>query len=521
MANRARRWPADPPPPTVRSVAAPGSGERWYARYALLLGPVLAAYLFLDRGVAHLHVPGTPLYLGETLLAVGLVGALLATGHLRGAIASDPLLSVLTGFMLWGLVRAVPQVEHYGLYTLRDSALWYYGLFALLLVASYSVLPDLLVRLSRQFSRLVPLLAVWLPFALVFEKVNPIHIHFPGSDVPALSHKPGNIEVVAVVALAFMWLVPDPRRSTRSRAGLSVLALLTIGATATQNRGGAFAGALALAVGLCFRRDRARLVIRLAAVALVALGLAGLAGLSVSTGRSNERNISVGQLLTNLKSLSGAKTPGNLQATVDFRKRLLTRVLAKEVHQGKVMQGFGFGPNLALVGGVSPTAAKNPNLDLRSPHDSTFDVLARMGVIGLALWGLLWLWWFVRLARARSRLGTDDLWRRSLIEWCLVAVLAILVNSFFDPTLEGAQVAALCWTLFGVGAIAANQRLWTWQGAASQGFDLAQVQLSGSPSSTPDVGVHPALGRPGCRAVGRGGATPAPGPPNGDRPWKG
>lgn len=479
LASRARRWPADPPLPTLGSIAPPGSGELWYARYALFLGPVLAAYLFLDRGVAHLHVPGTPLYLGETLLLVGLAGALLATGHLRAAIASDPLLSVLTGFMLWGLLRAVPQIEHYGLDTLRDSALWYYGLFALLLVASYAVLPDLLVRLARRFSRLLPLLLIWLPFALVFQKVTPVHVHFPGSDVPALSHKPGNIEVVAVLALLFMWLAPDARRSARSRAGLSILAILTIVATTTQNRGGAVAAALALAVALCFRRDRARLIIRLAAVALLVLGFAGLAGLSVQTGRSNQRNISVSQLFTNLKSLSGAKTAGNLQATVDFRKRLLTRVLAKEVHQGKVMQGFGFGPNLALVAGVSPKAAKNPNLELRSPHDSTFDVLARMGVIGLALWGLLWLCWFLRLARVRSRLGADEQWRRSLIEWSLVSVLAILVNSFFDPTLEGAQVAALCWTLFAVGAIAANNRLWTWQGAAPQG-----------------EGASPALGHP-------------------------
>jgi hypothetical protein len=38
-----------------------------------------------------------------------------------------------------------------------------------------------------------------------------------------------------------------------------------------------------------------------------------------------------------------------------------------------------------------------------------------------------------------------------LIEVSLVGAVAILVNSYFDPTLESPQVALWLWTLVGVG----------------------------------------------------------------------
>jgi hypothetical protein len=45
---------------------------------------------------------------------------------------------------------------------------------------------------------------------------------------------------------------------------------------------------------------------------------------------------------------------------------------------------------------------------------------------------------------------------RGVIGVCIAGVTAILLNSFFDPTLEGAQVAAVLFTLFGLGIVAAR-----------------------------------------------------------------
>ena len=50
--------------------------------------------------------------------------------------------------------------------------------------------------------------------------------------------------------------------------------------------------------------------------------------------------------------------------------------------------------------------------------------------------------------------------RRQVGVLCIMVVTAILVSSFFDPQLEGAQIAALLWTTFGVGVAVTSFRGW-------------------------------------------------------------
>src|SRR5271165_1564693 len=65
---------------------------RWYG-WALCV--ILGSYLFLDRGIAHLHIPGTFLYIGETTIVIGLAGLVVGTNWLRPAIARDRLVHLL------------------------------------------------------------------------------------------------------------------------------------------------------------------------------------------------------------------------------------------------------------------------------------------------------------------------------------------------------------------------------------------------------------------------------------------
>ena len=51
--------------------------------FSRLLGPLLAGYLLFDKAFAYVHLPGTPLYIGEIVLVVGVFGSLAATGYLR------------------------------------------------------------------------------------------------------------------------------------------------------------------------------------------------------------------------------------------------------------------------------------------------------------------------------------------------------------------------------------------------------------------------------------------------------
>ena len=49
----------------------------------------------------------------------------------------------------------------------------------------------------------------------------------------------------------------------------------------------------------------------------------------------------------------------------------------------------------------------------------------------------------------------------------LMVTTAILVSSFFDPQLEGPQVAALLWTAFGIGVAVTTVRPWFGGGTAA------------------------------------------------------
>jgi ABC-type antimicrobial peptide transport system permease subunit len=79
----------------------------------------------------------------------------------------------------------------------------------------------------------------------------------------------------------------------------------------------------------------------------------------------------------------------------------------------------------------------------------------------LAIWLALWGTWFFVALRARLRLRAMG-WsfERGIVEVCIAGVLTILVNAYFDPTLESAQVAFWLWTLVGLtlGIIAVSRR---------------------------------------------------------------
>ncbi|HEU5392204.1 MAG TPA: hypothetical protein VFV73_40575, partial [Streptosporangiaceae bacterium] len=96
---------------------------RLLALYGRLLGPLLAGYLMFDKAFAYIHLPGTPLYVGEFVLLTGGLGVLAATGYLRAAIADAPVLVMLGAFFCWGFLRFLPGLRAYGVVAVRDFAL--------------------------------------------------------------------------------------------------------------------------------------------------------------------------------------------------------------------------------------------------------------------------------------------------------------------------------------------------------------------------------------------------------------
>jgi hypothetical protein len=416
---------------------------------AALFPPVLAGYALLDRGFAWLHIPGTPIFAGELLVGVSVIVALVATPFLRRGMHHSAVAKLLLIFGAWGLLRTLPYLGRYGTNAMRDAVLWYYSLLVIPVVALVLAFPALPNDWATRYRRFVPWLLVWSPVAVFFDKASthglgPI---VPGSPGIALwSHKPGNLATNAVIAVAFLWLVPGT--AWRRRYVLTGLATLVLLVIATQNRGGFLAGLAGLAVLWLFASKRARMVGGM--LAIVALLLVVGWSLNVHLKGEQNRSVSVGQLAQNVGSLTGktqSQSNSNLQSTAAWRGQLWTAVVQKVKDENKVLTGLGFGRDIAAELGFQGQQEQT----LRSPHNSHIDVFARMGAVGAALWILLWIVWYAVALRGRSRLrAIGRHLERGLVELSIVGVTAILVNAYFDPTLESPQVAIWLWTLVGL-----------------------------------------------------------------------
>ena len=93
-----------------------------------------------------------------------------------------------------------------------------------------------------------------------------------------------------------------------------------------------------------------------------------------------------------------------------------------------------------------------------------------MGLLGAALWVILWAIWFRHLWKARKRFQlVEEDQRSGFLAWCMVAAITLLINGIFDPSLEGPQAAAWLWCIYGLGAFVAvegNIVRWRQQGPA-------------------------------------------------------
>ncbi len=437
---------------------------RLYRWFGNLLGFLVLAYLFLDRGIAHFHLPKTPFFIGELTLAFGLLAVLVGTQWLRRSLSNDLLMATLIAFMAWGVLRTVPNLHVFGIQvTVRDAALWYYAAFAIAFLAATTAVPGLLRKMVDGFKVAVIPLTIWLPVALLLERSGVLGPRFRYSSVPLLSHKPGNICCAAVICLVFLLLV-SPFSSPRPMAGrimrlgnygssfrnlLIVINVFTLLLGATQTRGGAIAELVAVVLMfiLMDRGRRSRIAMSFVAGLALVLGFGLVTGASYHT---EKRTISVSQLFENAQSVDGGTDQNpQLSGSVNFRFDLWGTILAKQASTSHLVIGFGMGPNLARTGGLNPRPNQPATLQLRSAHNSLLDIFARLGIIGAGLFTLFFVGWFRRLKRGHRQSSDDE--TRGMIGVCMCGTLAILINCFFDPTIEGAQVAVVMYLLVGIG----------------------------------------------------------------------
>ena len=163
---------------------------------------------------------------------------------------------------------------------------------------------------------------------------------------------------------------------------------------------------------------------------------------------TTRRPATLGQVLDNLLSLFTSSDDPGLEGTKQFRLAWWGTIIDYTVRGEHFWTGKGFGVNLADDDGFQSTADGS----LRAPHNSHLTVLARMGVPGIAIWLSLLIAFAVGMLRttiAHRRAG--DVALAAIGGWILVYWFAMIVNTSFDPYLEGPQGGIWFWALTGFG----------------------------------------------------------------------
>lgn len=419
--------------------------------FEVMLFLLLGIYILFDRAGAWIHIPGTPLFIGELTIVIGV--AAMASMHLPvgKAVRTSPALKALVFWLSWGALLLIMAIGRYGLDAVRDSALWYYGISAVFATFLLISNPGRLGRWLALYRKAMPWILLWFPIAII---LNAVAVNtapsVPFSTVSIVSHKTGNIAVFTAIFLAYVWLVDGEDRvySDTQRRMFTAGGILLILLGGMQNRGGLVASAIGLTIAVVLmKRRRSEIGFVVGGAVVIALTLALVSNVSVPL--FSGRDISAEQLITNIGSIIDPESGTDRETgTTSWRLEIWGTVFADVVSDSPI-SGFGPGPDLGELYGFGGAAEET----LRNPHNSHVGVLVRMGFVGMVAWAALWTVWAMQLLLLRQRLNRRG--RRAegaLGAWLVASAVMILVNAIFDPTLEGPQVAVWLWILFGIGA---------------------------------------------------------------------
>lgn len=404
---------------------------------------ILVGYAFAGRGFAYAGVP--PVFIGDAVLFVGVLTLVVCGSRIRLSAVHWALIA----FMALGLMRTLPYIQRDGVNAFRDGVLWGYGLFALVLSAVLE--REHFAWMVRAIRRLIPVFIACMPILAVLGLMYWGSLpKWPISGQPILHFKGDvGVHLAGVAAFILLGLYSTPRATRTGEVALWSGWLLSAGIVTTQHRGGGLALAIGVATALVLRAPASR---RIPLLGVAATMVAVLALINPQIDIGKHRNLSIEQVRANAASVFGKAPQGsNLEANKDYRTQWWGKIWGYTVHGQYFWTGKGFGINLADDDGFQTDAEGT----LRAPHNSHVTVLARMGVPGLGLWIVLQLAFAGSLVAALRRAR-----RRGAVFWAqidgflLVYWLASMVNTSFDPYLEGPQGGIWFWSVFGLGLAA-------------------------------------------------------------------
>ena len=380
--------------------------------FLLALGSMSLGYGFANLG---LHLGGMPIPLTEMLLLPLVAWCILHADSLPPMGVTGLILALFVGYATVHLAADFPT---YRGFAVRDFTM---PLEALgLLVGFWSFYQFGLDWVWRFY--LIVFLGV-VAYGLLMPWQNTLAAAGPvvglQQPVPLLGQYSGLGTAVAAGFFFFLLRVRPPWALLLAALCLGEMAVL-------QMRGLYLVVPLAfLLVTLASGGLRTHLGSKIARTLIVAGALLLVAAPMIPTGRVGP--VTASFAFSQLGTLLGKKGPG--EGSYDVRQSWLKLTLHRAFNSDKnLLVGVGLGPDLAS--GFST----NDRVDVRKPHDDHLEIFARLGLIGLSLWGALLISVIAPVWQAArsTRLTPDE--RRFLI-WSVACMTIYLFIAATQPLL--------------------------------------------------------------------------------------
>ena len=337
--------------------------------------------------------------------------------------------------MLWCCINTVPYFPRYGLFAIRDAALWYYCFFALIVGTLLVSKPRRFLFMVEQYKRFAKIFLLLMPLLRNIPKsvIPPI----PGTGTPFIFLKAadvmGHLGGIAAFFLGTNFIQTQVQF-------FFLMFLLNLGVVLPgSNRSGmvAFFNSFTL---LSFTKSKNNRVWQVLAVILFVILLLLIIKPEIFD-----------HFLVRISSIFLESEDQRNQGTKEYRFAWWTHLINMTVFGDYFWTGTGFGFNLGAGTGFDPVGDGLA----RSPHNGHITVLARTGVPGAVMWLLLQLSWAgTMLIKHFHSKGQGQTKWAGIFLTLLAYWIAVMTTTSFEVIIEGPSGGIWLWTMYGVGLAA-------------------------------------------------------------------
>ncbi|MEO1429742.1 MAG: O-antigen ligase family protein [Cyanobacteria bacterium J06632_19] len=391
---------------------------------------VLLGYGIFGRGFAYFGV--SPLFIGEITLAFGLITLTLNKSFPK--LLKLPQTWFLIVFMMWCCINTIPYYPRYGLFAIRDAALWYYCFFALIIGTLLVSKPRRFLFMVEQYKRFTKIFLILMPLLRPIPKS--LIPRLPGSGVPFIFLK--GADVMNHLGGVSAFLLGTNFIQTKVTFFFLML-LINLGVVAPNTNRSGMLAFLNSFTFLSFVKSKNSRILRVLAVILFVILLFLIIKPDIFD-----------RLFTRLASIFVEGDQRN-QGTKEYRLEWWTHLINTTIFGDYFWTGRGFGFNLGAGTGFDPTGDGSA----RSPHNGHITVLARTGVPGALMWLLVQLSWAgtILVKYFRSRAKGETKWAGIFLT-LLCYWITVMTTTSFEVIIEGPSGAVWFWTMYGVGLAA-------------------------------------------------------------------